>query len=478
MAQPTPPPWIQELQQRDPKFVESYLSQREHVLKDGAIPGKYKILMTMVIDALLSHPDGVATIANRARAAGASETEIQEAVEVAYLFGGTPALVTAVCKERWFLVLALCLVVGGVLTGLTNGMPVMVRHFHPPIAGIHLTDGLYSAAVFTCLISIPFYIGWALFRKESDFRAMLVALVIAALIYAPFAAFEMRMSPNLHLWVYGYSQHDFSQTVREGGYRPMVFMTHGLSLARFFFVGTCSAFILGRVGTKIFGMQAKWLGWFLLLVLIFCRSFGAIMFAGLAVPLLLWSKPRLHVRIALILAVLVGLYPLLRTWELVPTEHILNTVRAIAGEDRTESLEFRFFNENLLLEKARQHLLFGWGQYGRNFAPRGWDGQAVADGYWVIQIGIMGLVGFITTFGPMLIPLIFMQSRLKAVVSEPQRVLLGGVALMLGLVALDWVPNGLFSPYPYMMVGALAGATREFPEAPPEAVAVAWVPAA
>jgi alkylhydroperoxidase/carboxymuconolactone decarboxylase family protein YurZ len=32
---------------------------------------------------------------NRARAAGASEAEIDEAVEVAYLFGGTPALVTA-----------------------------------------------------------------------------------------------------------------------------------------------------------------------------------------------------------------------------------------------------------------------------------------------------------------------------------------------------------------------------------------------
>jgi alkylhydroperoxidase/carboxymuconolactone decarboxylase family protein YurZ len=100
MAQPTLPPWIQELQLRDPKFVESYMSQREHVLKDGAIPAKYKILMTMIVDALLSHPDGVANIANRARSAGASEAEIQEAVEVAYLFGGTPALVTAVNAFR------------------------------------------------------------------------------------------------------------------------------------------------------------------------------------------------------------------------------------------------------------------------------------------------------------------------------------------------------------------------------------------
>lgn len=100
MAQPALPPWIQPLQQRDPEFTKSYLAQREKILADGAIPAKYKILMTMIVDALLSHPDGVATIAGRARAAGASDAEVLEAVEVAYLFGGTPALVTAVNAFR------------------------------------------------------------------------------------------------------------------------------------------------------------------------------------------------------------------------------------------------------------------------------------------------------------------------------------------------------------------------------------------
>ena len=100
MAQPTLPPWIQALQSRDPQFVESYMGQRERILKDGAIPAKYKLLMTMIVDAIQSHPDGVANIANRARAAGASDAEIQEAVEVAYLFGGTPALVTAINAFR------------------------------------------------------------------------------------------------------------------------------------------------------------------------------------------------------------------------------------------------------------------------------------------------------------------------------------------------------------------------------------------
>ena len=100
MAQATLPPWIQPMQQRDPEFVNGYMAQRERIMKDGAIPAKYKHLMTMIIDALQSHPDGVLNIANRARGVGASEAEVQEAVEVAYLFGGTPALVTAMNAFR------------------------------------------------------------------------------------------------------------------------------------------------------------------------------------------------------------------------------------------------------------------------------------------------------------------------------------------------------------------------------------------
>lgn len=100
MAQTALPPWIAQLQERDPQFASTVMAQREHVLQDGAIPAKYKLLMTMIVDAIMAHPDGCANIANRARAAGATEAEINEAVQVAYLFGGTPALVTAVNAFR------------------------------------------------------------------------------------------------------------------------------------------------------------------------------------------------------------------------------------------------------------------------------------------------------------------------------------------------------------------------------------------
>ena len=96
MAPNTLPEWMRRLQQHNPEFANLYASMSQRVLKDGAIPAKYKILMTMIVDAITAHPEGCLSLANRARSAGASEAEINEAIEVAYLFGGTPALVTAI----------------------------------------------------------------------------------------------------------------------------------------------------------------------------------------------------------------------------------------------------------------------------------------------------------------------------------------------------------------------------------------------
>lgn len=95
MAQKRIPEWMKKLQYHDPGFAGSYSAMSAGILKDGAIPAKYKILMTMIVDAVTAHASGCASLADRARAAGASEAEIKEAIEVAFLFGGTPALVTA-----------------------------------------------------------------------------------------------------------------------------------------------------------------------------------------------------------------------------------------------------------------------------------------------------------------------------------------------------------------------------------------------
>ncbi len=47
----------------------------------------------IICDSLLNHEQGVTNLANRARGMGASEEEIAEALGVAYLMGGLPAIV-------------------------------------------------------------------------------------------------------------------------------------------------------------------------------------------------------------------------------------------------------------------------------------------------------------------------------------------------------------------------------------------------
>lgn len=95
MTQPNPASWQTKMERNSPELFREIMGVRNNVLVDGALPLKVKILMTMLCDALLSHPDGVANIANRARAAGATEEEIAETIGVAFLMGGTAAMVTA-----------------------------------------------------------------------------------------------------------------------------------------------------------------------------------------------------------------------------------------------------------------------------------------------------------------------------------------------------------------------------------------------
>ena len=89
-----PAAWQDLLKSGAPDILKVSEDARGSILSDGALNNKTKTLMTMLCDALLGHDSGVATIANRARAAGASEEERAETVGVAFLMGGLPALVT------------------------------------------------------------------------------------------------------------------------------------------------------------------------------------------------------------------------------------------------------------------------------------------------------------------------------------------------------------------------------------------------
>jgi alkylhydroperoxidase/carboxymuconolactone decarboxylase family protein YurZ len=93
MTQEKPIGFQQLVDKYAPDLASVVAGTRSFVMEEGALSTKVKTLMMMICDALLNHEAGVTNLANRARGLGASEEEIVEAVGVAYLMGGLPAMV-------------------------------------------------------------------------------------------------------------------------------------------------------------------------------------------------------------------------------------------------------------------------------------------------------------------------------------------------------------------------------------------------
>ena len=372
-----------------------------------------------------------------------------------------PGRVTRLPKPRWIVVLAVTLVGGGLLTALTNRDSLIMGGGQVYLPALTVKDGFYMGIANFLETFLPLYLGYALFRKPEDFERMVVGLAVASLVYVPFAMVELRLSPQWHYWIYGYHQHYFDQTIRWGGYRPMVFMSHGLALARFLLAGVCCASILTRYRRFVLKLPIRFVAWTLLLVLIACKSTGAIAFALVAVPLLAWVRPKRQLMVASWLAVVIVLYPALRLGGVFPAKQLLEAAGAVQS-DRAESLAFRFENEDAVLERTRERILLGWGEYDRNAIFDEWGSKtSVLDGYWIIRLSENGIVGFATSLAPLLLPIWWSRRLLPKISDEKNQRLVAGLAFVLALLALDLIPNGLWAFYPFLIAGTLIRRLRD-----------------
>ncbi len=90
------PPFLRSLYEKDRMLYDLVMENMSAANPEqGAIPTKYRLLLSMVADGVLFHPSGVTALATQARAAGATEDEINEAMRVIYLSGGMVALVNS-----------------------------------------------------------------------------------------------------------------------------------------------------------------------------------------------------------------------------------------------------------------------------------------------------------------------------------------------------------------------------------------------
>lgn len=340
-------------------------------------------------------------------------------------------------------------------TVLVNSEPLYFERAMIP--GLRIYDTL--AAIAGQLITLlPFFLARKYLGSDMGLRAVIMALVIAGLIYSLPMLLEARISPQLNLRLYGYFQHDFSQTVRFGGFRPFVFMPHGLWVAFFALMCLVSAVTLFRIGPAEnrpkFLLVAAYLG----VVLLFCRSAGPVLYALLLVPCVLILPRRLQVMIAVLMGLVVITYPLLRGAHLIPIDDILNLAMSF-NEERGQSLAFRINNEELLLARAAEHPIFGWGGYGRSMLHDPVTGQisVIADGGWIIALGVGGWTGYIAKFGLLVLPLILIARETFAVRGDQVSAYLSTISLILAANLVDLLPNDTLIPFTWLMAGALLG---------------------
>jgi hypothetical protein len=343
------------------------------------------------------------------------------------------------------------IVLGSQMTALTNGDRLV---YGPTvIPGLRPYDGL-SLALAGLTTLVPLLLGRKFFAHPESHALLLRGLVVGGMAYSLLALYEIRMSPQLSSMVYGFFPHDWRQHFRAGGWRPIVFMEHGLQLTLFLASVTLAAFGASRClearRRPLYLIAGVWL----LVTLFLSNSLGALIIAIAFLPAMLFLGIRMQVLFAATIAAIILLYPMLRSVDVIPTERFVSVAETI-DPARARSLNFRFQNEDRLLEHARERPLFGWGTWSRNrvFNENGQD-ISVTDGAWVIVMGVGGWTGYLAQFGFLALPVILLAvNRRRYEVSSVTSVL----ALVLAASLVDLIPNGFLSPITLLMSGALWG---------------------
>lgn len=351
--------------------------------------------------------------------------------------------------------LILLFLVGPFITSNLNSDTIVIAEKILP--GVGAYDAL-SASVTQFIFFAPYVLGRQLFRKEKNTEDLLRALVIAGLAYSLPMLFEVRMSPQLHIWIYGYFPHGFDQQFRAGGFRPVVFMGHGLLVAFFTATIVIAAAALLRGRMQVGRFPIAWVTGFLGGLLLLCKSMGPLLYALVLAPLVRWAKPKTQLRVAAVLVSFALMYPVLRMADLVPTASLLSAAEMVSTE-RAESLATRFEQEKILLDHAKERFWFGWGRFGRSriYAEDSGKDISVTDGGWIIQLGTFGFIGFLAEFGLLAFPVFRAASSLRFAQSTQEALFLATLALIVAVNLFDLVPNASISPWTWLLAGALLG---------------------
>lgn len=337
------------------------------------------------------------------------------------------------------------------LTVVTN--QEVLRYGPLTLPALRLYDG-FSTVLNTIILLLPLLLARRYLASEESHAIILKAFALAGTIYSVPIVFELVMSPQLNNMVYGFFPHSWRQHLRGSGYRPIVFMQHGLVLGIFMCSAALSALAYMRHAKSHDKSLYMLMGAWLTLIMLASNTLGAALIMLALIPIILFMPRRIQLITAAVVAGAVLIYPTLRGASLIPVDRFVSVAQSISTE-RAASLQYRLNNEDLLLARANEKPLFGWGGYGRPriFNERGRD-ISTTDGQWVIQIGKRGWAGYLSQFGLLCIPIMIFAFRTNAYQVGPATL---GLCVVLTATLVDLIPNAGLTPVTWLVAGALIG---------------------
>jgi hypothetical protein len=332
--------------------------------------------------------------------------------------------------------------------------------------GLGLYDGCSEIVRATIIWGFPYLIGRVYFNDLDSIKELALGLFLGGVVYIPLCLFEIRFSPQLHKWIYGFYQHAFVQTLRDGGFRPMVFMQHGLMVAMWMGMTTLVGAWLWRSKTitQIWNIpMSYWVG-AMFVTTVLCKSKYALLLlmAGFFVLLVArWLKTK-WVVLAFLMIPPVFMY--LRASATVTGESLINVAEHTFGEERAASFAYRVNNENLLAARAMEQKWFGWGGWGAARVRDDNDKDVVTDSLWIIQVGKAGIVGLAALTLMLLLPMILACFDWRAELwTHPSVAPVIVLGMMTSLYMFDHLMNGMVNPIFMLALGAVSSAHYAVP---------------
>lgn len=304
-------------------------------------------------------------------------------------------------------------------------LPILVWVIVPFISSVANDRGMWDGAsrMLTAILfwGIPYLMGRLYFTDLPAIRDLAMGFLIAGCIYAPLIVWEVRMSPQLHKQFYGTVASGMLRGSSLGipGYRPNVFIGHGLAVSMFMLMCTLSAFWLWKTKAvqAVWGFPIGLLAFGLYGTTILCKVLGTLMVMHIAIFALCATKwLRTSIIVGLLILAPVG-YMVARTTGMFTGDTMLDFV-AMIEPVRAESLQFRLDAEYGIIRNAMERPWFGYGSDPMWRARLVDDPRAAAkpnvitDGMWIIALGQGGVFALAAMAAVMLLPALLVWRRM------------------------------------------------------------------